>query len=103
MKVVLSPEAKSELDEIWFYIYQDSRREDVADRVADEIQSTIAILGKSPMAGRSRAREFGAGIRSMPSDDYVIFYKVTSGRVFVLHVFHGRRDITGLLTSKTNK
>ena len=98
MRVVLSPEAKSELDEIWLYIYQDSRREDVADRVIGEIRSSIATLGKSPMAGRSRAREFGAGMRSMPSDEYVIFYKVASGKVFILHIFHGRRDLPRLLT-----
>jgi toxin ParE1/3/4 len=60
-----------------------------------QIKRTCAMLGGWPEAGRQR-EEIASGVRSFPVKSYVIFYRRVAGRVQVLRVLHGRRDIPPL-------
>lgn len=55
------------------------------------------LLARYPYLGRARD-DLQPGLRSFPTDDYVIIHRIEpDGTVLILHVFHGSRDIPGLL------
>lgn len=92
----LAPGAKSDLDDIWYYIAKESGQTDLADRVIDAIAGRFLTIAMHPHIGRSRD-ELRPGLRSFPVGDYVIIYRVRDNDVLILHVLHGRRDIGRLL------
>lgn len=90
----LSPEAESELDQIWRYIAQASGNTEIANRLMDRITSQFWYLGRHPHLGRPRD-DLRPGLRSLAVEEYVIIYRVDSdGGVLIVHILHGRRDIT---------
>lgn len=46
--------------------------------------------------GRSRDEDLRPGLRSFPSGEYVIIYRVEGEDVLILHVARGSRDIEAL-------
>jgi toxin ParE1/3/4 len=96
MAHVLAPEAKSDLDDIWCYVANESGQVEVADRLIDAITSRFQLLAAHPHIGRKRD-DLRSGLRSFPVDDYVILYRVQGEAVLILHVLHGRRDIGGFV------
>lgn len=71
MPHVRSPQADSDLDDIWYYIASETRSADIADRVIDG----IVQRSKYPRIGRTRD-EIRRGLRSLPVGEYVIFYRI---------------------------
>jgi toxin ParE1/3/4 len=92
----VAPRAEADLDDIWLYAATESGSMDVATRLVASITDRFCFLAGFPHAGRSRARDFGAGMRSFPVGEYVIVYSVEDGHVFILRVVHGRRDFDRL-------
>ena len=88
--------AAGELDDIWYYVAEESGSIDVANRLVDSITDRFSPLSSHPYLGRSRNRDFGAGSRSFPVGEYVIVYCVENEDVMILRVAHGRRDIDAL-------
>ena len=70
-RLLKRPEAESDLDEIWWYIAQDSPQN--ADRFLDRIQERCLGLADFPKMGTSRD-DLKAGLRSQPVGNYLIFY-----------------------------
>jgi toxin ParE1/3/4 len=95
MRHILSPQAASDLEEIWRYIATESDRPAVADQVIDSIARRVSWLASNPYIGRSR-NDLRAGVRSFVAGNYVIFYRVQGQDVAVLRILHGRRDIVSL-------
>ena len=85
----VSAAARSDLDEIWFYIAEDSA--DAADRFIRAIVSRFPIIASAPGGGRQR-EELAAGVRSLPIGSYLIFYRRTKDGVEIVRVLHGARD-----------
>ena len=93
----LSPEAEAELDGIWIHIALDTGSTDVATRIVDSITERFWLLAQHPFIGRPRDEDFRPGLRSLSADDYVIIHRVTEdGVVHILHVMHGKRDLSAL-------
>ena len=89
--VVISDAARIDLDDIWFYIASDSPAN--ADRFLDRlVDVATGTLAAAPLSGRER-EEFGDGLRSLPVENYLIFYRVRDGAVEVLRIIHGARDL----------
>jgi len=59
--------ADADLDDIWFYVANESGSTDVANRLIDSITDQFFLLARHPHLGRPRDDEFGAGSRSLPS------------------------------------
>jgi|SRR5580658_4989417 toxin ParE1/3/4 len=95
MRITYSRRARTDIDQIWIYIAKESR--DSADRVIDFISGACNLIRRSPYIGRKRDNDLGAGMRSYPSGNYLIFYRVKSGTVRVVRVLHGKRDIPAVL------
>lgn len=93
-KVVISAVAQDDLDGIWLHIATDSpaNADQFIDRLIDVASST---LGTAPLAGRAR-EEFGAGLRSLPVENYTVFYRVKGSAVEIVRIVHGARDFDSL-------
>ncbi len=90
MKVILSPGALADLQDIGDFIARDNL--DAAASFVARLKARCFELGTFPNAGRKRD-EIRAGYRSVAEGDYLIFYCVSSEVVEVMHVLHGRRNM----------
>lgn len=93
-KVVISAVAQDDLDDIWLHIANDSPAN--ADHFIDRlIEVASGTLGTAPLAGRARD-EFGSGLRSLPVENYTVFYQVKGSTVEIVRILHGARDFDSL-------
>lgn len=88
LKTRLSPRAISDLDSIREFLVPRSPRG--AKSVRPAIAETIALLEKFPRAGRESTIP---GVRVIPvvRYDYLIYHKVGTDEVVILHIRHGAR------------
>lgn len=96
-RLVVSPEARSDLVEIWRYLGARGIR--ATGRVMQQIRARFQTLIEFPESG-IRREELRAGLRSFPVGNYVIFYFIIDGGVEIVRVLHGRRDIEAILSEK---
>lgn len=82
--------------DIWLYIAQDSVAN--ADRFIDLLQSKHAVIASHPRIGTPRP-DFGAEVRSYPVGHYTLFYRLHAGRIELLRVLHGARDLPRLFSA----
>lgn len=92
----VAPRAECDLDDIWYYVAQESGSIKVANRLIDSITNHFTLLAGFPNLGRSRERELGVGCRSFAVGEYVIVYCLKGEDVLILRVVHGRRDLDAL-------
>ena len=89
MKVIWSPTAAGNLDDIWTHIAQDNI--DAADRMAERLHSASGILTDHPNMGRlgrqHRTREL-----VVAGTPYILIYTMTPGRIDIVRVIHGKQD-----------
>lgn len=89
----LSRAAEAELLELWVYILEQNRSEQLADKIIAEIVLKFAVLADFPRMGRSRD-ELGVGYRSFPVNRYVVYYRLVSDGIEISHVLHGAQDVS---------
>jgi toxin ParE1/3/4 len=92
-RIVYSPGAKADLNEIWDYIAADNRL--AADRLAEKFDDTFFLLAHNPHFGRLRD-EIAEDIRALPVGRYLIMYRVIPAGVDIVRVVHGARDLKNL-------
>ncbi len=92
-RLLKRPEAESDLEEIWWYIAQDSP--DNADRFLDRIQESCLALADFPKLGVSR-EELKTDLRSQPVGNYLIFYFPLQDGIDIVRILHRSRDIEQL-------
>jgi toxin ParE1/3/4 len=92
-QVIQSPEARSDLIEIWLYIAQNNQ--DAADRLITAIDEKLNLLSDSPQMGQAR-EELTSALRSFPVGKYLLFYRPIPGGIELVRVVHGARDIKSL-------
>jgi toxin ParE1/3/4 len=91
MRVVVSDEAKAELQSIFEYIAADSLRRTVA--VVDRLDAAISDLSHSALSYPLFPERATGGVRRRIVRPYLVFYRVGDGIVEILHVVHGARDL----------
>src|SRR5213593_3885384 len=96
MEFRVAPQAESDLDDIWYFIANQSSSIEVADRVIDSITARFALLARQPYIGRRRDEDLRPGVRTLVAGDYVIAYRVDGENVLILRVLRGSRDIEAL-------
>jgi toxin ParE1/3/4 len=89
--VIWSPEARSDLSEIWDYYVEVAGRH-TADRIVRGIGEVCAALDHHPFAGRAR-NEIRPGLRSIVASPHVVFYRVSNDVPEIIRVLDGRRDL----------
>ena len=95
-QLVISPEAKADLDDIWDYIAEESPK--AATRFLSSLLAECRLLAESPYIGRERDDIDREGVRSLPFKNYIILYQIGKEAVEILHVFHGKRDYPRLFS-----
>lgn len=88
-RFTISPKAQRDLTDIWKFIAQDSIQH--ADRWLERAHEVFALLGLQPRMGFP-SDEIHPGTRRFPLGTYIIYYRVSTRAVQILHVFHGKRD-----------
>lgn len=91
-----SPQADSDLDDIWYYVASRSGSVEIADRLIDSITSRFFLLASYPNIGRARDEDLRPGLRSFPVGEYVTIYRIQDGDVLILRVLRGSRNIEAL-------
>jgi toxin ParE1/3/4 len=89
-RLLIRPEAKVDLDDIWFYIAQDNPNN--ADRFLNQIQETSLSLANYPQMGTVR-NELKADLRSHTIGNYLIFYFPLENGIDIVRVLHRSRNI----------
>lgn len=89
--VLWSPEALSDLSDIWDYYVQVAGRH-TADGIVRGIGEACVLLEEHPFAGRAR-NEVRPGLRSIAASPHVVFYRVNADVAEIVRVLDGRRDL----------
>ncbi|MFZ0477548.1 MAG: type II toxin-antitoxin system RelE/ParE family toxin [Terriglobales bacterium] len=97
-KYQLTPEAVSDLFEIWDYIAQDNPA--AADRVQEAVFRACGLLADSPLIGRERKDLTPLPVRFWsvnPYLNYLIVYDPEKKPLQVIRIIHGARDLPSVL------
>jgi toxin ParE1/3/4 len=88
MKVIWGRRAKLDLRELISYIAGDSVQG--AELVAERILKAAELLAQMPRSGRP-GRVRGTRERVVQRTPYILAYRIDSGRVRILRVYHGAK------------
>lgn len=69
-----------------------------ADALASKIEKSLQLLSHNPRIGRVPKEEelVQLGYRYLVVDNYLIFYTIEAGTVYVHRIIHGARDYVNL-------
>jgi toxin ParE1/3/4 len=93
MRVVITTDAESDLEEIFDHIAADSPA--IARRFVNSLREHAIRIGRAPRSYPQRP-QFGPGIRVAFHRSYVALFRITATRVEILHIVHGARDLKRL-------
>lgn len=98
-KVVFSPLAIRDLDEIWDYISDVLKNPSAAENTVNGILDKADLLGDQPEIGAQLFFDDGlnSGYRYVIYNNYLTFYRVYPETVYVDRVIYGKRDYMNLL------
>ncbi len=97
-KYQFTPQAASDLFEIWSFIAQDNS--EAADRVEEAIFRACDLLSSSPLAGSVRKDLTPLPLRFWvvhPYSKYMIVYDPEKKPLQVIRILHGARDLSSVL------
>ena len=97
---VLTPEAKSDLREIFLDIAEDSP--DTAERLRLEFYEGLQALGRSPGIGHYHEKLLSRKYRFWNFYSYVVSYAWEPTPIQVISVVHGARDLAVFFTLRGN-
>lgn len=95
-EAILSLEAFQDMQDIHGYIAMDDP--DAADRVVSAFEKQVTLLGNQPELGQLKPKL--RGLRLWPVTDfpnYLIFYRQREGRIEIVRILHGARDLPSIL------
>ena len=90
MKVILTPAARRDIEDIGDYIAQDNPQR--AESFTDELLGRCASLAEFPERFPLVHRYGRSAVRRCLHGSYLIFYRVEPELVRVLHVLHAATD-----------
>lgn len=98
-KLYYSPEAMSDLDEIWNYINKDLLNPAAARNTVEGIINAIDKLKEFSEIGPSLTMitEFESDYRFLVCGNYLAFYRVTESDVSIDRILYGGRDYLRIL------
>jgi toxin ParE1/3/4 len=92
-RVVFSPRARADLDDIWLSVALDSPV--AADRLVDRILASCGRLRDHPRLGPARP-EIAPEARMLVIGAYLALYRINGEAVEIVRVTHGARQLEGL-------
>jgi|SRR3954470_3991576 plasmid stabilization system protein ParE len=98
MKWILSPQARTDLLEVWNFIAEDSV--EAADRITEKLTGSFDQLGRNPHIGHSRRDLTSRDLLFWPVGAYIVIYRVRNEVLEVVAVTQGSRDLPTLLKDR---
>ncbi len=98
-RILRSPKALRDLDEIWLYIAKDSPG--AADRWLDILDDKARLLTEHPFLGRARPEllaDLAPDLRSFAVQAYVLFDRPVEGGIELVRVLNAARDLGSALS-----
>lgn len=95
MKVVLTQEARDDLERIGDHIAEENPVR--ARSFVHELLEAGRGIGRTPRAIQLVPRYARLGVRRRVHGAYLIFYRIDGDGVSILHILHGARDYEALL------
>ncbi|WP_303825081.1 type II toxin-antitoxin system RelE/ParE family toxin [Ruminococcus flavefaciens] len=97
-KIVYSPKAQNDLDEIWAYI-SEKLLNPTAENTIDSILDTIDALQEHSEIGKSLyfSSDLFSGYRFLVYKNYLAFYRTSGDTVYIDRIIYGKRDYMRLL------
>jgi len=96
-EAIISPEALQDMEDIHNFIAMDDAT--AADRVIQSFEDDIALLSTQPDMGQLKPRLRHLRLWVVTQfPNYLIFYRLRSGRVEVVRVLHGARDLPSIFS-----
>ena len=86
-----TPDAKTDLVDIWYYIADDSPEN--ADRFLKRLEAKSLTLADMPNMGQ-RCPDIGPEVRSFVFQHYTIYYRPLDNTVQIVRVLHQARDLS---------
>lgn len=99
-KVVIDPQAKTDLKEIYNFVYSNDSRQ-MADKLLDNLETALYKLEKYPKRGHIPPELIDTGIKSyleIHYKHYRIIYEIENNLVYIHSILDGRRNIAELLS-----
>lgn len=91
-KVILRQEAIDDLNDIWFYTFQEWS-EIQADKYYANIKLACKSIGENPEIGREY-NGIKKNLFGLKSQKHIIFYQfVSNDEIEVIRILHGRMDL----------
>ena len=94
-RFTLSPEAASDVRDIWAYIAEDNIK--AARKVRLSLLDACKLLAENPAIGHSRKDLTDQPVLFWPAGAYVIIYDPRTKPLCIVRVVHGARDVPGLV------
>jgi toxin ParE1/3/4 len=88
-----SAAADLDIKEIGLYLF--NLNPVAAYRFLETLEETCELLAEHPELGRTR-ESLGAGLRSFPIGNYLIFYLIAPDGIRVVRIVYGGRDLPGI-------
>jgi addiction module RelE/StbE family toxin len=101
MRVVISAEAENDLFEIGAFIQPNNPKR--AASFVEELLDRCVILADIPKAFPLIPRYENHGIRRYPYKDYLIFYRIHTESIEIIHILYGGRDYEKLLFNTSSE
>ena len=101
-KVIIDPQAKEDMREIFFYVAINDSLE-VANKLLDKMEETCYKLERFPERGHIPEELRNTGIKrylEIHYKPYRIIYEVKSNIIYVHSVLDGRRNIQEILSNR---
>jgi len=98
-QILLTDDASRDLEELYDYIASHDEPSK-ADYVLDQIEKTFSSLSENPERGAYPKELLAIGLREYREiffKPYRIIYRVVGGKVYVMVIVDGRRDMQTLL------
>jgi len=92
-RVVFTPRAQADLDDIWLYVALDNPL--AADRLIDRIVDKCQGLTDYPQLGSARP-EIASDARAVVVGEYLALYRVVCSDALIVRVVHGARQLRRL-------
>ncbi len=94
----LSNIADNDIEEIFDYTEKEYGF-DKAIIYVSGFEELFSSLVDNPELGRTRT-EIKKGLRSIPKDEHIVFYRILSDHIRIVRVLHGSRDLPNFLKGR---
>jgi toxin ParE1/3/4 len=101
VKVIVTPQAEHDLDEIGAYIARDNRK--AAVRILTVIRTRLRRLRKFPRAGQALGLLDHPDLRRIVFGNYLIVHALSRDAVIIVRILHGARDLETALRDTANQ